>query len=325
MSINFNYEQLLNIVKSYININHILSPSDILKKYELQIEEQKIDAEHKKIDIINTLVNNGNTLTEITQVFNSISNISEFNNNEVIKNKEICNEDMNYNNQSINVNNDVKILTKNDLIRKINSKQRKPMGKRIQKINPDNLDNIIKTYDSLCYLLRSPECIDMNSSSLRDAIKKHKKYKGFRWIYEGDEILPTIKSIELITGPILKLNEDKTEIIETYKCKEEVRKLLKICSKTLKKIIMNEEKHKNEYYITLSKCSEILLKNYNKPILQSYVGNSIKIKQINAETNQVCIFNSIADIRRKYIICNSTIISCIENKTEYKGFYWEYA
>jgi len=115
-------------------------------------------------------------------------------------------------------------------------KVKKPKGQKIHKIDPNNLQNIIKTYDSMIYLLRSPENNGFNKSGILNAISKFRIYKGFRWNFIDKELKDTVeyKYSTPIRDPILKLNETKDIILETYKTKDEAAKILGIQKKQLK-------------------------------------------------------------------------------------------
>ena len=58
LSSEFNYKQLMEIVEKNINIVNYLTPSELLKRYEL-------DTENKKLDIIQTFITNGDSLSDI--------------------------------------------------------------------------------------------------------------------------------------------------------------------------------------------------------------------------------------------------------------------
>ena len=212
-------------------------------------------------------------------------------------------------------------------------KGRKPIGRKIQKIDPNNLQNIIKVYDSMIYLLRSPENKGYQKSSIQTATKNNTTYKGFRWnfIEEGNDpnisnILPTkeYKNKAPIIDTILKLNLTKTEILESYFTKNFLAKELNLSKIKIRHIIEYGEKYNDNYYIEYYKCDKELLNKYTKPINRIIPNNSKQIKQINPITKDIVIFNNLSEIYIKFGIASTTILNVINEKILYNGFLWEY-
>ena len=346
MTEEFNYEQLLSIVKKYLSETHFFTPQQLLEKQKMDLEKQKIE-----YNIINNVLNNKlyiNTVKEILnnnlpnlfiniQKQNVNSNIISIDNDvntesvDEIINNTIINDDIN--NNTNNTNNTTiinSILNEND---DGNVKSRKTNGKRIQKIDPNNFKNIIKIYDSMIYLIRSPENKGFQKSSIQNAIKGNKIYKDFRWNYinKGDNpnisnILPTVecKTKKHIIDTILKLNSTKTEILDSYATKAILAKELKINIRTIRKNIDNNEKHGDNYFIEYHRCPKELIEKYDKIIKKNISPCSKQIKQINPSTNEIIIFNSLTEIYTKYGYSNPYILNAIKDKKIYKGFLWEY-
>jgi len=356
----FNYNQLLSIVKHYVSQIIFLTPSQLLEKQKLDLEKQKLDLEKQKLDynIIYNVLNNELYVDTVKEILNNNlaillqNNQSNYNintNNSIIKNNITIREPiiepiiepiLEQSIQPIVDDTNIRSLETNEtqnpnynMTINLKIKGRNPMGQKIQKIDPDNIKNIIKVYDSMIYLLRSPENNGYQKSSIQTAIKTNKKYKGYRWnfVKKGDDpnisnVLPTVnfKSKIPIRSSILKLNSTKTEIIESFYTKDFLWKELKISKKKLQKIIENNELYNNYYYIEYLKCPNELLVKYNKPINRIIPAHSKAIKQINPITNEVIIFNTLSELYIKYGFCSTTIIYAIENKTIHGGFLWDY-
>lgn len=139
-------------------------------------------------------------------------------------------------------------------------------------------------------------------------------------------ILPTneYKYKPPIVETILKLNETKTEILDSYFTKNFIASELKIGKLTMRNIIAENKMYNNHYYIEYSKCPQELLNKYNKPINRIISANSKQIKQINPITNEIVIFNTLTEIYIKFGIATSTIIDAIKNNTVCSGFIWQY-
>ena len=128
-----------------------------------------------------------------------------------------------------------------------------------------------------------------------------------------------------IRETIIHINEEKTDIIETYVTKDIAAKQFRISKLTMRNIIRNSEKFNNGYFVEFSKCPKELIDKYDKPIYTLNHVNSKKIKQICPQTNNVVIFNNLNDISIKYGISSATIIKAINSKSIYSGSLWEYA
>jgi prophage antirepressor-like protein len=307
LSDNFNYKQLHEVVLYYINTTDFLSPSDILEK-------QKLDNETQKLNIIQELLNNGESLQNILVLFSY-----NHQNTSIIKEKEEANKEIQQEEQPVHI-------SKQILNSPVLFKGKKPKGQKIHKIDPNNLQNIIKTYDSMVYLLRSPECNGYNKSGILNAISNSRIYKEYRWNFINKDTMPTAeyKSSTPIREAILKLNETKDLIIETFTTKDEAAKNLGIGKLTMRNIIKNQEKYNNCYYIEYNKCPLHIIEKYDKPIFGINSVHAKRIKQINPITNTHVYFNNLNEIQLKFGICSKTIINSINDKTVYAGSLWEY-
>ena len=320
LSKKFNYKQLLLIVENYVNKINYLNPQELLENkridYEtkkLDYETKKLDYEDKKLNIINEFISNGETLKDIIFIFNQ----------QEIKPKpeEIKQEEINpeVKNETIIVKEHFKQIT--------NVNGRKPKGQKVQKIDPNNLDIIIETYDSMVYALRSPENDGFQKSCILNAINKYKIYKDFRWNFIDKPLLPTVenKNLAPIRNTIVQLNQLKNEIVHTFLSKDILAKHFNIGKIRMRNIIRNGECFNSSYFIELHTCPQDLIDKYDKPIHSLLHINSKKIKQINPMSNDIIIFNNFNEISMKYGIASKTIIRAIESKNIYSGSFWEYA
>ena len=344
----FNYSQFLTIVKHYISQVHFFSTEQLLEQNKIDVEKQKLDLENKKIDIekqkidmITIMINNNININTFDNILNNINiqtNIQPTNIQPT--NIQPTNLEIQPNILKNTIVEDSRELEKNETQNpnyytnfNFKIKGKSPKGQKIQKIDPNNLKNIITTYNSMVYVLRSPENNGFQKSSIQTAIKKNRIYKGFRWNFvKKDEdpniskALPTtnFKSKIPIRSTILKINSTKTEIIDSFYTKEFIWKELKISKPKLRKIIENNELYNNHYYIEYYKCSSELLEKYKKPLNRVIYSNSKTIKQINPISKEVIIFNTLNEIYIKYGFSPSTIINAINDKNVHGSFLWEY-
>ena len=225
-----------------------------------------------------------------------------------------------------NVNNNI-------IIPNINRNTRKPQGRKIQKIDSNDITKVVKIYDSMIYLVRSPENEKLKKPCLEKAIKNNTIYHGYRWNFvEGNDdpniskALPTVlpKSTQS-SEMIFQLNETKTEILDSFPTQKELAGKLGVSKDKLYKIIKNDMKFNNCYFAFSSKCSAELIKKYNGVTTRTiYASSCGKIKQINPITGNEIIFNTFDEIDIKLGFRRVTIKKAIENKSLWGGSLWEY-
>lgn len=110
----------------------------------------------------------------------------------------------------------------------VSVKGEKLRGKKIQKIDPVDLTKVIKVYDSMIYLLRSPENDGFQNVEIRNAIKESTLYTGFRWNFIekcDDPNISTIKETGFTeckpnSRTVFQLNSTKTEILDSFGTKK---------------------------------------------------------------------------------------------------------
>jgi hypothetical protein len=214
-----------------------------------------------------------------------------------------------------------------------NLKGRKPKGRKIQKIDPNNLNTIIKVYDSMIYALRCPDNKGCQKTGIQFAIKNNSIYKDYRWNFVNEGEDPNISKVsetKIINKPrtintIIELNNTKTEVLNTYYTKKLILQKYKISKKILINIIKDNKLYDDKYFIEYHKCPQDLLDKYDKPINRLKSVKSKAIKQIHPITKTEVIFNTFTEISNKFGICAKTIQNAIDSKSAYYGFIWEYA
>jgi hypothetical protein len=310
LSDKFVYEELLQIVKKHVN------------KFNISLSLETLEI--KKINFLTYLISNNYTLNDIEKLSKLDFNFSDM---EKIIHKEIKQDEKEKEikqdekekekdekkkpSENIVVNKEIKVKIEN----------KRANTRPINKLNPENL-NIIKTYDSMTILLNEDKLA--NKYQLTSSIKTNKIYNNFRWCYKDDVILPTVKTkASTKVETILKINSNKTEILESYSTKKEVAYLLNISNKHASKIINNKELYKDFYYIKYSDCPEILTNNLTN-IKKYSINGSKKIKQINPISKDEVVFVSLSEVCQLYGIQSRTLTQNIKNKTAYCGSLWEY-
>jgi phage anti-repressor protein len=291
----FNYNQLVTIVRNTINT--------FINK---EIESKKLELETKKIDLINNLLKENFTYEQIYKLINS---------NEVI------------NIVQQNIQPEIKQVKVADTVHK--------KGRKIQVINPDNLNVIVKIYDSMMFALRDTEH-DYDKHSIQSAVKNNTIYKGYRWLFvEHGKDINIIKNIQPTFNPtkrepnlsvIVRVNHDKTEIIETYSGITKIKNKYKISLPRLHKIINENKLFDNSYFIKITECSNELLSKYkqNNQIAKRTSTKATPIKMCNIITKEEIFYKSISDATIKFGSNEKTITDSIKNKTILNGYIFEY-
>jgi hypothetical protein len=336
----FNYDQLNKIIKENIKKIIYLNPFQLLEK--------------QKMDLVNRLLDNGYnpnlfenfTITIITKNETSI-------NTNTVCNCKKENEQKQDNTENQEITQSVKEKTEQDDINKttshynientddleeelstpnMNFKIKHSRGRKIQKINPNNLNIVVQVYESMIYLLRADEGVKYLKSGVQDAIRNNSIYKGFRWCFvEKDEdpmiskANPTNKEISTrITEPIVKMNNSKNEIIEMYKSQEECFLNNGLTKAKLKELIKSQELYHDVYFMKISDCHTNILKKYN--ITNEQFKKNTKSKSIiaiNPLSKEETIFNTITEIPIKLGGSELSINNAIKNRTIYNGYFWK--
>jgi hypothetical protein len=184
----------------------------------------------------------------------------------------------------------------------------------------------------MIHVLRSNDGVKYSKGCIQHAIKYNTIYKGFRWCFVEKDEDPNISKAKpnnnnkssRITEPIVKLNENKTEIIDIYKNQEECFLNNGLTKSKLKKLIISHTLYHNIYFIKISDCDPELLHKYN--ISNSLFKKQTKSKSIiaiNPLTKEEIIFKTISEIPIKLGGTTGSINSAIKNKTIYNGYYWK--
>jgi MSV199 domain len=321
----FNYDQLITIVKKYVNKMYMLTPEQLLEKQKLDLEKQKLEyAMIMNLSNNDAYKDNINKFIQenLSDTFKNIEkNIMEQNNND----DDTEDDEINLN----EIQNPYYNTTFNTKISKSSLK-----GRKIQQIDPNNLTKLIKVYPSIGHVLRDPNNNGFQPKSLSDALNNNRIYKDYRWYYvkseENPDVcgdIPPTKKTKHPTSPvdsILELNSTKTEITDSFSTRILLAEKLGIGHNKIGKIIANNEKYNDNYYIELCKCPQELIEKYDKPINRHVFKNSKQIKQIHPITKQIVIFKSLADLYRRFGLTGRAILKAIDEKVIYQGYLWEY-
>jgi phage anti-repressor protein len=201
-------------------------------------------------------------------------------------------------------------------------------GRKIQEIDPDNLNTIKKVYSSMIQVLR--ENSGYEKHCIQNSIKNNTIYKGSRWLFVEhnqnpnivNDIKPTVKSVQPENNYILKINLDQTEILDFLTGIGQMRVKYNIGDSKIKSILESPIIFDNAYFMRITQCPKHLLDNYELPIKASKRAQSIK--QININTGEESIYKSKTDVYIKTGITMKKLVSIIKNKDIILESRWKY-
>ena len=190
--------------------------------------------------------------------------------------------------------------------------------RKVDKIDCTTLQ-IIETYESMnAVVIKNPE---LSYNQIYRSIIKNNVYKNFRWNYHGEKINPTNKitmdgnKVERV----VQLDKDKN-FVKIYQTKLGLCKLLHTGIIRLNKYI-DQEKILNDFYYVTESC-------YNGEIPDEFdnyeIHNSKQIKEINIETNEIIIYQTMKELYEKRGISRCTLRKCIKNNRVCDKYKWEY-
>ena len=210
---------------------------------------------------------------------------------------------------------------------KINKKDRKHTGPRVQKYDPITFE-LIQTYESVLECVRTTQT---KNASLRRAVSENNEYKGFRWnfVQRNHDVMipatlaPTQKEFFVNVGYIAKLNNDLTEIIEVYKNQKEAAEANKVCKATICKSVKETKIIYGYIYQLLENCTEDLRDHYISEHGIPVFGEKYHIEKICIERREVIArYRNMAEATTECRISYKSLHKSLDNNTEHKGFIY---
>jgi hypothetical protein len=227
LSDTFTYDQLLAIVKKHVARDHTLfmSPAQTLEKEKLDIEKEKLNIENRKLDMEQQKMNHDLLLLSMFRGGMHMDDIQKAIKNtlpDISKTSFVINGEPNKEKKNHNPNNDIMV--------DINRNAKPPQGKKIRKIDSNDLTKVVTVYDSMMYLLRSPENVKTKRFNILEAIQHNSVYDGYRWNFveknekpnEANAKPTNLSKRSYKTDVILQLNETKTKILKSFLTKTQL-------------------------------------------------------------------------------------------------------
>ncbi len=310
------YTKLLEIIK--LNINDYDCSSKI-RCLNLENENLKLENENLKLNKYNTSTHSNpldeNIIKELISVnkilLQKLENIENSNKEMEKFNKEIISKIMSM---------EAKTQTKF-------GKEDPHIGPRLQMINPENLQQIVKVYESVA------DCCTQNvknkSSSIPKAVKENTIYNDYRWAFIDRSLDPnTIQQLEptKITrlqnlGYIAKLNKEKTEIINVYLDRKSAYELNKTNTtlNSLEIAVKDNKLLNNNYYILYDKCCDNLKDDFCNNEILLY---KTCIEQYNSDKKLIKQFMNKSDCYKNLSMSEKSLNKVLDKNELYNNFYF---
>ena len=324
---NFSYVQLIKVLRRHLNHSNFLSPAQKVEMKKYDADMKKYDADMKKYEIIEKLLETGCDVNTLTALINS-----------PVKNEDTSSTDTAPEEIEQNLpeyEDVVPEVCDNEIPVECNVKTSISRGPRVQKIDPANLSNLVKVFDSKIEAIR--ETPGSSLTGLKNAVLNHTIYKDFRWTFiprdQDAQVLTNVPETvenrhDKAMGLTFKVNAEKTEILDHFQNQTIVANALKHSRKFISKIVSEQRKIGDFYYMKYEDCSSKLVTEYEqkkgKLDLKVSRPNMKKIQQLNPTTQEIKIFDSMASICKLCKVSHATIRKAIDGKYLLQGFLWSY-
>jgi phage anti-repressor protein len=226
-----------------------------------------------------------------------------------------------------------------EILEKLNSNQTKTtsgfneplptIGARLQQINPETMQ-LVKVFETVS------ECLKINSNykrpSLDKAVRENTIYHGFRWLYVDREldpntiysIVPTKKTKIQHNDFIVKLNQEKTEILNIYLDRKSASILNSYKSdSSLDEPVKSGSLYKGFYYILYNDCSDELKNKFieknGEPILYKD-----GIGQYDSDGKLIREFICKNNCCKSLGISDKSLRKALEKNIMYNNYYYKH-
>ena len=310
------YTKLLEIIKT--NINEYDNDSKI-RCLNLENENLKLENENLKL-------NKYNTSTHLNHIDENI--IKELlNGNKILLQKLENMENSNKEMEKFNKEIISKIMSMEAKTHTKFGKEDPHIGPRLQMINPENLQQIVKVYESVA------DCCIQNvknkSSSIPKAVKENTIYNDYRWAFIDRSLdLNTIQQLEPTKttrlqnlGYIAKLNKEKTEIINVYLDRKSAYELNKTNTtlNAMENAVKDNKLLNNNYYILYDKCCDNLKDEFCNNEILLY---KTCIEQYNSDKELIKQFMNKSDCYKNLSMSEKSLNNVLDKNELYNNFYF---
>ena len=311
------YTKLLEIIKT--NINDYDCSSKI-RCLNLECENLKLENENLKLIKCNNNTTSTNSIDEniINELVNSNKILLQ-----KIENLEISNKEIEKSNKEIIS----KLMSMEAKTHTKFGKEDSHTGPRLQMINSENLQQIVKVYESVA------DCCSQNvknkPSSISKAVKENTVYNDYRWAFVDRSLYPyTIQQLDptKITrlqnlGYIAKINKEKTKILNVYLDRKSAYELNKpnITLNALENAVKDNKLLNENYYMLYDKCSNDLKDNFCKNEFLLY---KTCIEQRDTENIVIKQFMNKSDCYKNLFMSEKNLNKSLDKNLPYNNCYF---
>jgi hypothetical protein len=288
-----------------------------LSHYDYSVADfEKLRAENEKLLLENTMLKTNQPILSLDNVLKDLVEM-----NKVLLSKVTALE--NYNLQK-----EVKSEIQPAKITTILNEPDPHVGPRLQKINPDHLEQIVQVYESATDAMKENHAI--KRPSLNKAVRENTIYCGFRWLFVDRDldssiihnIQPTKQTRVQNLGYIAKLNGQKTEILNVYIDRKTAAQLNGYASSSSLDWCVKHNTISNGYYYQLfDSCDEDVKDKFNMRHGE-FILYKDGVGQFDTNKKIVQEFTSKYDCMTKLSICQKTFERAFNKDLMYKEHYF---
>ena len=202
------------------------------------------------------------------------------------------------------------------------------IGPRLQKINPNNLQQIIKVYETVTECIHEDQRI--KRPSVNKAVRENTVYYGFRWQLVDRALDPSIvyhiqptKDTKIQhLGYIAKLDKDKTQIISVYLDRKSAAYANEYKSSSVLDNVVKSNSIKDGFYYQLFDDCDPHLRDAFLTIHGSFLLYKQGIGRFNKENILIEEFICKDDCVKKIKISQKSLAKVLDKPLTYDGFYF---
>jgi len=205
------------------------------------------------------------------------------------------------------------------------------LGPRLQKINPDTLQ-LIKIYETVAECMKEDN--RLKRPSLNKAILENSVYAGYRWLFVDREldantihnIEPTKQTKTQNLGYIVKLNEEKTEILNVYLDRKTAAQNNNYSSiSSLDNPVKNGTITNGNYYMLYDKCDEALKTAFSeKHNIRELILYKDGVGQYNTNNELIREFVSKYDCCKLAPVGEKSLTKALNQNILYNNHYYRF-
>ena len=170
----------------------------------------------------------------------------------------------------------------------------------------DDFTKVHKAFNGITEATR--EIANSSFSQIKASAKNNQEYLGFRWflldqndndLYKARDIGETVEKQKRITSFIVKLDIDKTKVLDIFQTQREAAKSISQHESAITNCVKHNKLLCNFYWMQIDKVDKDMLDEYLKinKLPDPYVNpRGAKIQKLDAKTeNIIKTYNSIVD------------------------------